>query len=487
MFDFKIIPPSEVNIVKRINKGGFAEVSLATYQDQQVAVKVFMIDRFNPICNNDDLLKERHKEEVEILSALPKDPHLIAFIGAMEKAIIMEFVDGFNLEIRMKQNCSYQLRMDFAEQAAACVAVLSRLKIVHCDLKTENFLVNKENRLKLADFGLAKQLREETWVHNKYGCVLTKSPENLLYQQASLESDAFSLGVILWELHTLDNVWPGCFDASDVIRNLKNKNRPLFDSQFLTVNHSCALIAFGLWRESCDHRTQAHVAEQQLHAMNERLKTNTKQNTMIAEINAYFDKSPKQYWLDGCEDQNKEIMTQLFNDTDFQNEWLLERVEQKDHIHTSPLFKSIDNLSFMLALVSKSLSKELLLLNDESHNCTLLVYFLRKLQVGIIAAILKHQNLTDEIFELFFSSDTYHCLWTPYLSALPNPLGYHNFEDMKLVKIVNLLAVNTFFKKEHFEFIQQRMTFFKTEPSNKMNPAAAELIERARFTIACQK
>jgi NIMA (never in mitosis gene a)-related kinase len=78
-------------------------------------------------------------------------------------------------------------------------------KIIHRDLKSQNIFLTKDNRIKLGDFGIARILKKtmekaKTMVGTPYYI----SPEIIQGKQYSLMTDIWSLGVVLYELCTLN-------------------------------------------------------------------------------------------------------------------------------------------------------------------------------------------------------------------------------------------------------------------------------------------
>lgn len=78
--------------------------------------------------------------------------------------------------------------------------------IIHCDIKPENIRVTKEGIPKLVDFGIASLMSQEAdahWQENKNAITYNyASPEAISNKPARLESDVFSLGILLYELIT---------------------------------------------------------------------------------------------------------------------------------------------------------------------------------------------------------------------------------------------------------------------------------------------
>ena len=86
----------------------------------------------------------------------------------------------------------------YIEQLLEALAYAHRRKIGHMDLKPENLILFPDNRLRLADFGLARVLHR-TVAASGSGTVGYVSPEQAL-GKPSLRSDVFSAGLILWRL-----------------------------------------------------------------------------------------------------------------------------------------------------------------------------------------------------------------------------------------------------------------------------------------------
>ena len=97
-------------------------------------------------------------------------------------------------------------------QAIAAVAYMHQNGYMHRDLKPENFLINPENmQLKLADFGLAKEIKKNQGNHTEY--VSTRwyrAPELVMRSQNYNQSvDIFALGCIMAEMYVNRPLYPG--------------------------------------------------------------------------------------------------------------------------------------------------------------------------------------------------------------------------------------------------------------------------------------
>lgn len=91
--------------------------------------------------------------------------------------------------------------------ALLAIHYLHLKKIIHRDLKSQNFLLSK-GRLFLADFGISKSLSKTTDLANTYvGTPYYMSPELFKYQPYSLKSDLWSLGCVIYELCSLKSAF----------------------------------------------------------------------------------------------------------------------------------------------------------------------------------------------------------------------------------------------------------------------------------------
>jgi LIM domain kinase 1 len=97
----------------------------------------------------------------------------------------------------------WRLRLSFATDIVRALAYLHARKCIHRDLKGENLLVTSNGRLKVTDFGFARiaaRNDEESKRLTFCGTDSYMSPEILLGEEFDLQTDIFSLGIILCEI-----------------------------------------------------------------------------------------------------------------------------------------------------------------------------------------------------------------------------------------------------------------------------------------------
>ncbi|XP_055337351.1 tyrosine-protein kinase receptor Tie-1-like [Paramacrobiotus metropolitanus] len=94
--------------------------------------------------------------------------------------------------------------LNFAFQISCGMSHLNNRSIIHRDLAARNILVCHERVVKIADFGMAKQLPEYVLVDAHIALpVRWMSPESIIKRVFNQKSDVWSFGVLMWELFTL--------------------------------------------------------------------------------------------------------------------------------------------------------------------------------------------------------------------------------------------------------------------------------------------
>ena len=181
-------------IIGRIASGPLADVYRAkdTIQKQNVALK---IPKAEGSIGEAEFLHEvqvatrlNHPNILSVLNASYIDNHFV---------IVMELGDE-SLADRIERRISAARAIDLAGQAIAALAHAHEHRIIHCDIKPENYILFPGNRLKLCDFGFAK-LSLRTLKASGSGTIDYIAPEQAM-GRPKFQSDVFSLGLVLYRL-----------------------------------------------------------------------------------------------------------------------------------------------------------------------------------------------------------------------------------------------------------------------------------------------
>ena len=173
-------------ILGRIASGPLADVYRAydTIQKTRVALK---IPKTGDNADADDFLHEvqvatklQHPNILSVLNASYIDDHFV---------IVMELGDE-SLADRIERRTSTARAFELAAQAIAALSHAHAHKIIHCDIKPENFILFPGNRLKLADFGFAK-ISLRTLKASGSGTIDYIAPEQAM-GRPKFQSDVFS-------------------------------------------------------------------------------------------------------------------------------------------------------------------------------------------------------------------------------------------------------------------------------------------------------
>ena len=213
-----------------VARSGMAVILRATdlRTDSQVAIKIPHFEM-----ESDPVLFDRFHREEEIGKQLDH-PSVVKVFEAEDRSrlyMVMEWVDGRLL--RQILNEEKKLPVDRAVRIALqiCQALLyiHEQGIVHRDFKPENVMVDGEDQIKLIDFGIAAKTGARRLTFGKFskslGTPTYASPEQIRGKRGDARSDIYSLGVMLYEMLTGEEPFPGPNPL--IILNSKLKNNPV--------------------------------------------------------------------------------------------------------------------------------------------------------------------------------------------------------------------------------------------------------------------
>lgn len=183
-------------IVRKLGAGAFATVYEA--YDTIAGIRVALKVPFAPF-NSKESLKDFRKE-VRLTAGLDH-PHVLPVKDAsvVDGAFIIAYPLGSGtLADRLTRRLSTRTALRFAQQMLDAVAFAHRRRIMHCDVKPENFIVFEGDDLRLADFGIAR-VAQRTLQGAGEGTVGYIAPEQAM-GKPSFRSDVFALGLIIYRM-----------------------------------------------------------------------------------------------------------------------------------------------------------------------------------------------------------------------------------------------------------------------------------------------
>ncbi len=193
-------------IIKAIGEGGMANVYLAydTILDRDVAVKVLRGD-----LANDEKFVRRFQREALSASSLTH-PNIVEVYDVGEDHgmyyIVMEYVEGRHLKdlIKKRGKLTTSEVIDIMLQITDGMSVAHDSYIIHRDIKPQNIMILENGLVKIMDFGIAMALNSTqlTQTNSVMGSVHYLPPEQASGKGATLQSDIYSMGIVMYELLT---------------------------------------------------------------------------------------------------------------------------------------------------------------------------------------------------------------------------------------------------------------------------------------------
>ena len=194
-----------------IASGGMATIyaGIDTRLDRPVAVKIM-----HAHLANDEAFVSRFIKEAKATAAL-SHPNIVSIQdqgwnegGPPAVFLVMELVEGSTLRDFINQQGAVSIEQMFQlmTPVISALAAAHKIGIIHRDIKPENILISKDGRVKVADFGLARNMAigQTMTVESSVvlGSVSYLSPEQVQRGVADARSDIYAVGIVLFEMLT---------------------------------------------------------------------------------------------------------------------------------------------------------------------------------------------------------------------------------------------------------------------------------------------
>lgn len=214
-------------IIKSIGEGGMANVYLAydTILDRNVAVKVLRGD-----LATDEKFVRRFQREALSASSL-SHPNIVEVYDVGEDNgqyyIVMEYIEGCQLKQLLKKRGRLTLSevIDIMLQITDGLSVAHDAYIIHRDIKPQNIMILDSGLVKITDFGIAMAMNSTqlTQTNSVMGSVHYLPPEQANGKGSTLQSDIYSMGILMYELLTGELPYKGDNAVEIALKHLKEK------------------------------------------------------------------------------------------------------------------------------------------------------------------------------------------------------------------------------------------------------------------------
>ena len=207
--DLGAFPPGAMlgeryRVVGLLGKGGMGEV----YRADDLKLGQAVALKFLPkAVSGDESLLARFHAEVRLARQV-SHPNVcrIYDIGEIEGRhfLSMEYVDGEDLASLLKRigHLPVDKTVDIGRQLCAGLHAAHEKGVLHRDLKPANVMLDGRGRVRITDFGLAVAAEEAASVGEVSGTPAYMAPEQLAGKPATVRSDLYALGLVLYEVAT---------------------------------------------------------------------------------------------------------------------------------------------------------------------------------------------------------------------------------------------------------------------------------------------
>ncbi len=234
----------DFKLIKFIGSGGMAEVWLAKQanMDRNVAVKIL-----NPKLYTNIKFIEKFKKEIKLTAKLEHHNIVTAYAAGFDKNLhflAMRFIDGAELSniLKIDKTIPEEKALNIIKSLANSLKYAwDEFSIIHCDIKPDNIIIDKNNNPILMDMGISK-LSSEIRDDNLEGTVYYMSPEMIdQHSQIDFRADIYSLGITLYQMTTGEYPY-NKDDFTEILIEHKFAQIPIANEKYSKVSKQCSYL-----------------------------------------------------------------------------------------------------------------------------------------------------------------------------------------------------------------------------------------------------
>lgn len=220
------IDRSSLTFLNKLGSGQFGQVFEGRWNGTTaVAIKTLKEGSMDPkdFLAEAQVMKElRHNNLIKLYAVCTQQEPILIVTELMRNGCLLDY-----LQTNQGKSLTIKMLVNMAEQIARGMAYLESMKYVHRDLAARNILVGERNTVKIADFGLARLIKENEY-EARLGArfpIKWTAPEAATYNKFTTKSDVWSFGILLTELVTYGRVpYPG-LSNSEVLQQVEKGMR----------------------------------------------------------------------------------------------------------------------------------------------------------------------------------------------------------------------------------------------------------------------
>lgn len=187
---------------RKVASGSYGDLFRGSYCGQDVAIKVLKPERLDADLQREFaqevfiMRKVRHKNIVQFIGSCTRSPNLCIVTEFMSGGSVYDYLHKhkgiFKLPALLKVAIDVSKGMDYLHQN----------NIIHRDLKAANLLMDENEVVKIADFGVARVQSQSGVMTAETGTYRWMAPEVIEHKPYDRKVDVFSFAIVLWELLT---------------------------------------------------------------------------------------------------------------------------------------------------------------------------------------------------------------------------------------------------------------------------------------------
>lgn len=414
--------------IKEIGKGSYGVVYLM--QDKMDGNRYVVVKSIKVKKKNIAELKSA-QQEANFLKQL-HHPNVIQITDAFQKSptefcIVLEYADArdVNHYLKTHPNLSEERILQIFSQVILGLSYIHSKKIIHRDIKIANIFLFKNGLVKIGDFGISREISEESLASTIIGTPYFMAPEILKAEPYGFPADIWAAGCVLYELMSGSHAFTGC-SRDELFDNIKFNDTPDVPSRYSQELKNLLyrmLEKDPRCRPTADEIIQIPIIRKTLKNLEKKIKIdNKKQNSKIS-------KSPSRSKSNSYIDQSEEAIDQ--NDVP---DWIKDDQKVAAELVRQSVSKIVEDVNMFQQIVhSFSKMPKYGILPDFSADL--------KSRRSKIEAICR-EKLGDENFEKLFNFVKEN--WSDNRDQIPALIDADFYPDEEMKLIDSLMMIDRF-------------------------------------------